>query len=121
MKPYETGRKRKIKKEVRLSDIEWKAVQKRMQMSGISSFSDYGRQMLINGYVVVIDDSKELKEFTYEINKIGHNINQIAHVANSCGSVSEETINIVIGLMNNIWQFQRYILSATPSSTASTT
>ena len=115
MKPYETGRKRKIKKEVRLTSAEWTAVQERMQVCKSSSFSDYSRKMLINGYVVVVDDSEELKALIYEINRIGNNINQIAHVANSCGSVSSDTIKVVTDLMANIWQYARYYLSDTPS------
>jgi len=52
------------------------AVKLRMERVRIQSFSKYCRKMMIDGYVLVIDDSKELKEFTLEINKIGVNINR---------------------------------------------
>ena len=114
MTRYEEGRKRKIKKEVRLNEAEWEAVKVRMKRCKMISFSDYSRHMLIDGYVLVVDDSKELREFTYEINKIGVNINQIAHALNAGNSVPQETIDQLKDWVVTIWQYQRYILSGTP-------
>ena len=97
-----------------LSDEEEAAVKLRMERVRIQSFSKYCRKMMIDGYVLVIDDSKELKEFTLEINKIGVNINKIAHALNSGDSIPKETIDQLKDWMVTIWQYQRYILSGTP-------
>ena len=108
------NRTRKNAHIIYLSDEEEAAVKLRMERVRIQSFSKYCRKMMIDGYVLVIDDSKELKEFTLEINKIGVNINQIAHALNSGDSVSKETIDQLKDWMVTIWQYQRYILSGTP-------
>ena len=108
------NRTRKNAHIIYLSDEEEAAVKLRMERVRIQSFSKYCRKMLIDGYVLVIDDSKELKEFTLEINKIGVNINQIAHALNSGDSIPKETIDQLKDWMVTIWQYQRYILSGTP-------
>ena len=108
------NRTRKNSHIIYLSDEEEAAVKLRMERVRIQSFSKYCRKMMIDGYVLVIDDSKELKEFTIEINKIGVNINQIAHALNSGDSISKETIDQLKDWMVTIWQYQRYILSGTP-------
>ena len=108
------NRTRKNSHIIYLSDEEEAAVKLRMERVRIQSFSKYCRKMLIDGYVLVIDDSKELKEFTLEINKIGVNINQIAHALNSGDSIPKETIDQLKDWMVTIWQYQRYILSGTP-------
>jgi hypothetical protein len=108
------NRTRKNAHIIYLSDEEEAAVKLRMERVRIQSFSKYSRKMMIDGYVLVIDDSKELKEFTLEINKIGVNINQIAHALNSGDSIPKETIDQLKDWMVTIWQYQRYILSGTP-------
>ena len=108
------NRTRKNSHIIYLSDEEEAAVKLRMERVRMKSFSKYCRKMMIDGYVLVIDDSKELKEFTLEINKIGVNINQIAHALNSGDSIPKETIDQLKDWMVTIWQYQRYILSGTP-------
>lgn len=107
-------RKRKNRHEVYFSDAEWTMIKERMDKAHYNSFSDYARHCLINVNLFVVDDSKELKEFTYELNKIGVNINQIAHKLNSGEMVSQKTIDDLKNMLVNIWQLQRYILSGTP-------
>jgi len=111
---YDAGRKRKNQIHFFVSDEELETLHKNMLRCRIDSVSKYCRKMSISGYVLVIDDSKELKEFTYEINKIGGNINQIAHALNAGQSVSQETIAQIKDWLVTIWQYQRYILSGTP-------
>ena len=108
------NRTRKNAHIIYLSDEEEDAVKLRMERVRIKSFSKYCRKMMIDGYVLVIDDSKELKEFTLEINKIGVNLNQIAHALNSGDYVPKEKIDLIQDWMVTIWQYQRYILSGTP-------
>ena len=114
MRRSKPNRRRKNAHIIYLSDEEEAAVKLRMERVRIRSFSKYSRKMMIDGYVLVIDDSKELKEFTLEINKIGVNINQIAHALNSGDSIPKETIDQLKDWMVTIWQYQRYILSGTP-------
>ena len=113
MEPYETGRRRKNQIHFFLSDKEVEALHLRMEKCKMNSLSDYCRNMIINGYVIVIGDAKEVKEFNIELGRIGNNVNQIARVANTSGSVSKESIDAMLGYMDKIWQLQRSILSGT--------
>ena len=108
------NRKRKNAHLIYLSDAEEEMVKTRMERLNMSSFSKYARHCLINVNFFVIDDSKELKDFTYEINKIGVNINQIAHALNGGHIVPKEKIDELKDMMVTIWQYLRYILSGTP-------
>ena len=44
---------------------------------------------------------------TAEIQKIGVNVNQIARRVNSTGSVYQEDIDEIKGVLNEIWRLQR--------------
>ena len=109
------NRKRKNRLSVYANDAELTMIHDRMDRCGYHNLGEYARRMMIDGCFLVIDDREELKAFTFEINKIGNNINQIAHVANTSGSVNEKQIEELKEMMHTIWQYQRYILSATPS------
>ena len=108
------NRKRKHAHLLYLSDAEEQMVRERMDRAHIKSFSEYARHCLINVNFFIIDDAKELKEFTYEINKIGVNINQIAHALNAGHQVDKETIDELKELVVTVCQYQRFILSGTP-------
>ena len=107
MSKYEANRKRNIEKRVRFTQAEWTMVQDRMKRCGYNSFNEYCCMMLINGCILVIDDRKELKEYIYEINKIGTNINQIAYIANSEKHISDERLDEATRLMNDVWKCVR--------------
>ena len=47
---------------------------------------------------------------TAEIQKIGVNVNQIARRVNSTGSVHQEDIDEIKGVLNEIWRLQRLSL-----------
>ena len=89
-------------------------IQDRMDRVGVKDFNKYARQMLIEGYFFVIDDRKELKEFTIAINKIGNNINQIAHALNAGQQASQDDIDLIKDMMTTIWQYQRCIYTGQP-------
>lgn len=107
-------RKRDNQLHIYVNDAELTMIKQRMDRCGYDNIGEYARRMMIDGGILVIDDSKELKEFTYEINKIGVNINQIAHVANINNSVDAKSIDDLKKMLDTIWQYQRYILSANP-------
>jgi len=107
-------RKRKHAHLIYFSDAEETMILERMKAAHFNNFSDYIRHSAINVNLFVVDDSEEIKAFTYELNKIGVNINQIAHKLNSGEMVSQKTIDELKDMLVTIWQFQRYILSGTP-------
>lgn len=115
MSKYEANRKRNIEKRVRFTQAEWTMVQDRMKRCGYNSFNEYCCMMLINGCILVIDDRKELKEYIYEINKIGTNINQIAYIGNTTGCISKKDVETIKDMMFMIWGQVRQLLFGTPT------
>lgn len=67
MKPYETGRKRKIQKHLFLSEAEMQMIEERMKRCHYQDFSAYARRMMIDGGILVIDDLTEIRQFTLEL------------------------------------------------------
>ena len=71
--------------------------------------SAYARKMLIDGYIVNMDTT-DIRAQTAEIQKIGVNVNQIAKRVNSTGSVYQEDIEEIKGVLAEIWRLQRLSL-----------
>ena len=103
------NRMRKKAHIIYLSDEEEAAVKLRMEKAKMKSFTKYARHCLIEVYFLIIDDSKELREFTAEINKIGVNINQIAHALNAGQFVPPKELEQIKDWMATIWEFQRLL------------
>ena len=80
-----------------------------MKLIPTKNFAAYARKMLIDGYIIQIDHS-DIKAMTAEIQKIGGNVNQIARRANATGSVYQEDIDEIKGVLNEIWRLQRLSL-----------
>ena len=114
IKMYDDNRRYSIRKTLRVTPAQWQMIQDRMDRVGVKDFNKYARQMLIEGYFFVIDDRKELKEFTIAINKIGNNINQIAHALNAGQQASQDDIDLIKDMMTTIWQYQRCIYTGQP-------
>ena len=96
-----------------LSAEEQAILDEKVKLSGMKNANIFLRHLIKYGYVYEVDYS-ELHENNYQLGKIGNNINQIAHLANSTGTISQNQINEVKELMNQIWQLQESILSKQP-------
>ena len=62
-----------------------------------------------DGYIIQTDHS-DIKAMTAEIQKIGVNVNQIAKRVNATGSVYQEDIEEIKGVLAEIWRLQRLSL-----------
>ena len=62
-----------------------------------------------DGYIVHMDTS-DIRAQTAELQKIGVNVNQIAKRVNSTGSVYQEDIEEIKGVLAEIWRLQRLSL-----------
>jgi hypothetical protein len=110
---YLDNRMRKKGITIRVTDEEKNMILSRMKECGITSLTKYVRLMAIDGCILKVDYSS-IKEFTYEINKIGVNINQIAHNVNSTNSIYKKDIQQLKEMIDIIWQYQKSILSEEP-------
>lgn len=69
-----------IRKTIRFSEDEYKKIES--QLNG-KSFSDFAREILLNGKVKVSRVQKVDPDLIYHLNRIGNNLNQIARAVNS--------------------------------------
>ena len=104
------NRKRKIVLRVPVTQEERELTEQKMVLLHTKNFSAYARKMLIDGYIVNMDTT-DIRAQTAEIQKIGVNVNQIAKRVNSTGSVYQEDIEEIKGVLAEIWRLQRLSLS----------
>ena len=103
------NRKRKIVLRVPVTQEERELIELKMVLLHTKNFSAYARKMLIDGYIVNMDTT-DIRAQTAEIQKIGVNVNQIAKRVNSTGSVYQEDIEEIKGVLAEIWRLQRLSL-----------
>ena len=104
------NRKRNIQMKFYVNEDEKALIEKKMKLLPTQRYGAYLRKMAIDGYVIHTD-TKNIKSFNNELQKIGRNINQIAKRLNAKGSVYEADITEIKERLNQVWHIQRHILS----------
>jgi len=99
-------RKRPVELLVMVTGEENNMIRERMKMTGEDNLGRYMRKMALDGFIINVDHT-DIKELTYEINKIGVNINQIAKKVNEKDYVSQKDMDELKDLMDRIWNLQR--------------
>ncbi len=94
------------KKQIKLyvTEKEYNSIQIKMKQFGTEKFSVYARKMLIDGYVIKLNNIYEFKKIIYEINKIGVNINQLTKLANENKNISKSIVNSIIKKQEELHQ-----------------
>ena len=103
------GRKRTVQIKFRVTEEERALLEQKMKLVPTRNMEAYLRKMAIDGYIIQIDHA-DIKAMTAEIQKIGVNINQIARRVNAAGSVYQEDIEEIKGVLAEIWRLQRLSL-----------
>ena len=103
------GRKRKIQIKFYVTEEERALIEQKMKLVPTRNMEAYLRKMAIDGYIIQIDHA-DIKAMTAEIQKIGVNANQIARRVNATGSVYQEDIEEIKGVLAEIWRLQRLSL-----------
>ena len=103
------GRKRKIQIKFYVTEEERALIEQKMKLVPTKNMAAYLRKISIDGYIIQTDHS-DIKAMTAEIQKIGVNINQIAKRVNATGSVYQEDIEEIKGVLAEIWRLQRLSL-----------
>ena len=96
--------------QVRLSQEEFDAIERKFKNSGMKSKSAFVRAMIFEGHIVYFSEN-ELKEIHRLMNNIAGNINQIARRANSTGNVYANDLADIKEMLNKIWQPLLYFQS----------
>ena len=103
------GRKRTVQIKFRVTEAERDLIIEKLKLVPTRNMEAYLRKMAIDGYIIQVDHT-DIKAMTAEIQKIGVNVNQIAKRANATGSVYQEDIEEIKGVLNEIWRLQRISL-----------
>ena len=103
------GRKRKVQIKFYVTEEERALIEQKMKLVPTRNMAAYLRKISIDGYIIQTDHS-DIKAMTAEIQKIGVNINQIAKRVNATGSVYQEDIEEIKGVLAEIWRLQRLSL-----------
>lgn len=103
------GRKRTVQIKFRVTEEERDLIEQKMKKIPTRNMAAYLRKMAIDGYIIQVDHS-DIKAMTTELQKIGGNINQIARRVNATGSVYQEDIEEIKGVLAEIWRLQRLSL-----------
>ena len=103
------GRKRKIQIKFYVTEEERALIEQKMKLVPTRNMAAYLRKISIDGYIIQTDHS-DIKAMTAEIQKIGVNVNQIAKRVNTIGSVYQEDIEEIKGVLAEIWRLQRLSL-----------
>ena len=103
------GRKRTVQIKFRVTEEERALIEQKMKLVPTRNMEAYLRKMAIDGYIIQIDHA-DIKAMTAEMQKIGVNINQIARRVNAAGSVYQEDIEEIKGVLAEIWRLQRLSL-----------
>ncbi len=96
--------------QVRLSDEEYEAFNRKFNASGMKSRSDFFRHMIFTGYIVIFNDDK-MNELLKLARSISNNFNQVAVRANSGGKVYPEDISVLREEVDKLWQPLRFFQS----------
>lgn len=113
MERRKVNRKRPVQLKFYVSEAERDFIAEKMKLIPTRNMGAYLRKMAIDGYVIQIDHTA-IKEMTAEIRKIGVNINQIARRANATGTVYEQDLAEIKGVLERIWHIQRSTLLNQP-------
>ena len=109
--PYapEQIKERKMKKkdnrkrvlQIRLSQEEFDAIERKFKNSGMKSKSEFARAMIFEGHLVYFNEN-ELREIHRLMNNAAFNINQIARRANNTNNVYKSDLDEIKEMLNNI-------------------
>ena len=88
---------------IRLTESEANVLEKRFELSGMTSISAYLRQQVVNG-IYLEYDHEELKKIRQSVMTVANNINQIAHRVNSTSRIYKQELFELQEGVAKLWQ-----------------
>ena len=101
---------RSIRLSFRVSPGELRQINEQKEFAGVRSMSAYLRRMALWGYCLNLDLS-EVRDEVSLLRRCSNNLNQYAKRANETGSIYEEDIKDLQGLLDKIWENQNQLLA----------
>ena len=108
-------RERTVNFHMYFSEEEFDLVQRKVELSGSNSMSEYIRKLVIYGAVFSID-FRELHQSNWLLSNLTNNLNQIAHQANSCGMTTNSDLQEARKIIEEVWVEQKKYLHVLTNS-----
>ena len=83
--------------QIRLTEAEYEAIERKFRNSGLRSRSEFIRTMIFEGYIVNFDEEKFDKIYRL-VGSIANNINQIAVRVNSTNKAIKDVVNVPLNI-----------------------
>ena len=83
--------------QIRLTEAEYEAIERKFRNSGLRSRSEFVRAMIFEGYIVHFDEEKFDKIYKL-IGSISNNVNQIAVRVNSTKQAIKDVVNVPLNI-----------------------
>lgn len=94
---------------VRISPEDRALIEKRMNDLEVENMSAFIRKMAINGMCIRLDLS-DIRELSYQVNRLGNNLNQYAKWANTNGAVYVKDMETLMGQFEEVIRKENEIL-----------
>lgn len=94
---------------VRVTPEEKALIEERMQKMQIINLSAFVRKMLLNGLCVKLD-LKDIRDLSYQVNRLGNNLNQYAKWANETGAVYAKNMETLKEMFEEVIEKENEIL-----------
>lgn len=93
-----------------VSESEWKIIEEKMKLCGISKVSSYLRKMAVDGYVINLN-LNEISELQSLMKRTSANINQIAKRVNITGNIYADELEEIRSRQDEIMNLQKKMLA----------
>lgn len=98
-----------IVKNIRMTQEELQAIQKKMELFGTTNFSAFVRKMAIDGYVVKLE-LPELKELVSLLRYSSNNLNQLTKRVHETGRIYDADLEDIHRNQERLWSAVQEIL-----------
>ncbi len=98
-----------IVKNIRMTQEELQAIQKKMELFGTTNFSAFVRKMAIDGYVVKLE-LPELKELVSLLRYSSNNLNQLTKRVHESGRIYDADLEDIQLNQERLWSATQEIL-----------
>lgn len=98
-----------IVKNIRMTQEELQAIQKKMELFGTTNFSAFVRKMAIDGYVVRLE-LPELKELVSLLRYSSNNLNQLTKRVHETGRIYDADLEDIHRNQERLWGAAQQIL-----------
>lgn len=98
-----------IVKNIRMTQEELQAIQKKMELFGTTNFSAFVRKMAIDGYVVKLE-LPELKELVSLLRYSSNNLNQLTRRVHESGRIYDADLENIQLNQERLWSATQEIL-----------